>query len=171
MPAVWGLASFEQTWCCSRLLFCGRTRTGSATLQRQCRWCAWCVATARLVLQTRPCCSPEFHEREIEVHYTGELVAVDTFFVGALKGAARCICKPCWTATGATLGDGSTQQAAGNLGSCAQRNGAAVLRRGTGLTILSDNGRECCGRHDHHPYKLILRLEGIEHQTTKVRMP
>ena len=27
--------------------------------------------------------SPEFRERQIEVHYTGELVAVDTFFVGA----------------------------------------------------------------------------------------
>ena len=52
--------------------------------------------------------SPEFRERQIEVHYTRELVAVDTFFVGALKGWARCICKPCWTATAATPGDGST---------------------------------------------------------------
>ncbi len=30
--------------------------------------------------------SPEFRERQIEVHYTGELVAFDTFFVGAFKG-------------------------------------------------------------------------------------
>ncbi len=52
--------------------------------------------------------SPEFCERQIEVHYTGELVAVDTFFVGALKGWARYICKPCWTATAATPGGGST---------------------------------------------------------------
>ena len=28
----------------------------------------------------------EFRERQIEVHYHRELVAVDTFFVGALKG-------------------------------------------------------------------------------------
>ena len=33
--------------------------------------------------------SPEFRERQIEVHYTGELVAVDTFFVGALKGVGK----------------------------------------------------------------------------------
>ncbi len=33
--------------------------------------------------------SPEFRERLIEVHYTGELVAVDTFFVGALKGVGK----------------------------------------------------------------------------------
>ena len=28
----------------------------------------------------------EFRERDIEVHATGELVAVDTFFAGTLKG-------------------------------------------------------------------------------------
>lgn len=33
--------------------------------------------------------SPEFRERHIEVHHTGELVAVDTFFVGTLKGVGR----------------------------------------------------------------------------------
>ena len=32
--------------------------------------------------------SPEFRERHIETRYTGNLVAVDTFFVGHLKGAA-----------------------------------------------------------------------------------
>ncbi len=33
--------------------------------------------------------SPEFHEHHIEVHHTGELVAVDTFLVGMLKGARK----------------------------------------------------------------------------------
>ncbi len=33
--------------------------------------------------------SPEFREQQIEVHYTGELVAVDTFFVGAHKGVGK----------------------------------------------------------------------------------
>ncbi|QTL93085.1 hypothetical protein AjGTCBM29_00924 [Aeromonas jandaei] len=33
--------------------------------------------------------SPEFRERQIEVHYTEELLAVDTFFVGALKGVGK----------------------------------------------------------------------------------
>ena len=33
--------------------------------------------------------SPEFRERQIEVHYTGELVAVDTFFVGTLQGVGK----------------------------------------------------------------------------------
>ena len=33
--------------------------------------------------------SPEFRERHIEVHYPGDLVAVDTFFVGTLKGVGK----------------------------------------------------------------------------------
>jgi transposase InsO family protein len=38
-------------------------------------------------------------------------------------------------------------------------------------TILSDSGREFCGRPDRHPYELFLQLEGIEHRTTRVRRP
>ena len=33
--------------------------------------------------------SPEFRERHIETRYTGDLVAVDTFFVGHLKGIGK----------------------------------------------------------------------------------
>ena len=36
-------------------------------------------------------------------------------------------------------------------------------------TVLSDNGREYCGRPDQHPFELFLQLEGIEHRTTRVR--
>jgi transposase InsO family protein len=35
--------------------------------------------------------------------------------------------------------------------------------------ILSDNGREFCGREETHPYELLLSMEGIEHRTTRVR--
>ena len=38
-------------------------------------------------------------------------------------------------------------------------------------TILSDNGREFCGREDRHPYELFLQLEEIEHRKTKVGRP
>jgi len=37
--------------------------------------------------------------------------------------------------------------------------------------LLSDNGREFCGRPDRHPYELFLQLEEIEHRTTKVKRP
>jgi hypothetical protein len=42
--------------------------------------------------------SPEFRERHIEAPHTGSLVAVDTFFVGTLKGSAKSICRPPSTA-------------------------------------------------------------------------
>lgn len=38
-------------------------------------------------------------------------------------------------------------------------------------TVLTDNGREFCGRPDRHPYELFLWLEDIEHRTTQVRRP
>jgi transposase InsO family protein len=38
-------------------------------------------------------------------------------------------------------------------------------------TVLTDNGREYCGRPDHHPFELFLQLEEIEHGTTRVRCP
>ena len=37
--------------------------------------------------------------------------------------------------------------------------------------ILTDNGREFCGREEAHPYELLLAVEGIEHRTTRVRSP
>lgn len=51
--------------------------------------------------------SPEFRERHIETRHTGDLVAVDTFFVGTSRDWARSICKPPSTATRATPGAGS----------------------------------------------------------------
>lgn len=38
-------------------------------------------------------------------------------------------------------------------------------------TILTDNGREFCGRPEQHPYELLLAMNDIEHRTTKVRTP
>ena len=37
--------------------------------------------------------------------------------------------------------------------------------------VLSENGREFCGRPDWHPYELFLQLEDIEHLTTRVKRP
>ena len=37
--------------------------------------------------------------------------------------------------------------------------------------LLTDNGREFCGRKDSHLFELLLQLEEIEHRTTRVRTP
>lgn len=36
--------------------------------------------------------------------------------------------------------------------------------------MLTDNGREYCGK-EHHPYELYLALNDIEHRRTKVKSP
>jgi transposase InsO family protein len=118
--------------------------------------------------------SPEFRERHIEVHYTGDLVAVDTFFVGTLKGVGKvyfqgvldCFSRYVW---------GRLYTSKLPLTAVQVMNNDVLPffdEHGVGIkTVLSDNGREYCGRPDRHPYELFLQLEDIEHRTTKVRRP
>ena len=118
--------------------------------------------------------SPEFRERHIEVSHTGELVAVDTFYAGSLKGVGRiylqcvldCFSRYAWARFYTSKLPVTAVQILNN----------DVLpffekQRARITTILSDNGREFCGRPDQHPYELFLQLEEIEHRTTRVRRP
>ena len=118
--------------------------------------------------------SPEFRERHIETRHTGDLVAVDTFFVGTLKAVGRVYLQ--------TVIDCYSRYAWGRLYNSKLPLTAVQVLNNDVLpffdkhdakieTVLSDNGREFCGRPDRHPYELFLQLEGIEHRTTKVRRP
>jgi len=118
--------------------------------------------------------SPEFRERHIETRHTGDLVAVDTFMVGTLKGIGRiylqtvidCFSRYAWGRLYTTKQPVTAVQTLNNhvLPTFEEHNARIT-------TVLSDNGREFCGREDRHPYELFLQLEGIEHRTTKVRRP
>jgi transposase InsO family protein len=118
--------------------------------------------------------SPEFRERHIVTRWTGDLVAVDTFHVGTLKGVGKvylqtvldCFSRYAW----ARFYTSKLPVTAVHVLNEAvlpffDEHGAVVA------TVLSDNGREFCGRPDSHPYELFLQLEGIEHRTTRVRRP
>jgi transposase InsO family protein len=118
--------------------------------------------------------SPEFRERHIETHATGELVAVDTFFVGTLKGVGKVYLQ--------TVLDCHSRYAWARLYTSKLPVTAVHVLNTDVLpwfeqhatriqTILSDNGREFCGRSDRHPYELFLQLEDIAHRTTRVRRP
>lgn len=118
--------------------------------------------------------SPEFRERHIEAHYTGDLVAVDTFFVGHLKGVGKVYLQ--------SAIDCASRYAWGRLYTNKMPVTAVHLLNNDVLptfevhsvavkTVLSDNGREFCGRPDKHPYELFLQLEGIEHRKTRVKRP
>ena len=118
--------------------------------------------------------SPEFRERHIITKHTGELVAVDTFYVGQLKGVGKVYLQ--------TVIDCFSRYAWGRLYTSKLPITAVHVLNNDVLpffekhnarisTILSDNGREFCGRPDTHPYELFLQLEEIEHRTTRVRRP
>lgn len=118
--------------------------------------------------------SPEFRERHIEAPHTGSLVAVDTFFVGILKGVGKVYLQ--------TAIDCHSRYAWARL-YASKLPVTAVHLMNTDViptfeahqarinTVLSDNGREFCGRPDQHPYELFLQLEEIEHRTTRVKRP
>ena len=95
--------------------------------------------------------SPEFRERHIEAPHTGSLVAVDTFFVGTPKGVGKlylqtaidCHSRYAW----ARLYPSKLPVTAVHL-----MNGDVIptfeAHQARIETVLSDNGREFCGRPD-----------------------
>ena len=118
--------------------------------------------------------SPEFRERHIEAPHTGALVAVDTFFVGVLKGVGKVYLQ--------TAIDCHSRYGWARLHTSKLPVTAVHLLNNDVLptfeahnakvdAVLSDNGREFCGRPDRHPYELFLQLEEIEHRTTRVKRP
>lgn len=117
--------------------------------------------------------NPAFKERHIESDAPGELLCQDTFFVGHIKGVGKVYLH--------TVVDAYNSLAFGFLHPSKQPEAAAAVlhndvlpfyhaRSLTVKAVLTDNGREFCGK-DSHPYELYLELNDIEHRRTKVRHP
>jgi transposase InsO family protein len=117
--------------------------------------------------------NPSFRERHVESSMPGELLSADTFTVGAIKGVGRIVMHTVVDTYGSmafgVLHTGKQPEAAVSV----LYNDVLPFYKAHGLgvkAVLTDNGREFCGR-DHHPYELFLDLNGIEHRRTKVRSP
>jgi transposase InsO family protein len=118
--------------------------------------------------------SPEFRERHIEAPFTGALLGVDTFFVGAMKGVGKLYLQTaidCHSRYGwarlypSKLPVTAVHMLNTDVLPTFEEHNARIS------VVLSDNGREFCGRPDRHPYELFLQLEDIEHRTTRVKRP
>jgi transposase InsO family protein len=118
--------------------------------------------------------SDRFQSRHVESHHPGYLLCQDTFEVGYMKGVGRIYLQAVvdsYNSFGFAKLYTSKQAitAADMLNACVfpfyDTMGIPVLR------ILTDNGREYCGRKDEHPYELYLGIRGIRHTTTKVKSP
>jgi transposase InsO family protein len=95
--------------------------------------------------------SPEFRARHIEAPHTGALVAVDTFFIGVLKGVGKvylqtaidCHSRYAWARLYPNkLPITAVQLLDADVLPTFEAHGARID------AVLSDNGREFCGRPD-----------------------
>ena len=82
--------------------------------------------------------SPEFRERHIVTRWTGDLVAVDTFHVGTLKGVGKVYLQ--------TVLDGFSRHAWGRLYTSKFPVTAVHILNETVLPFFEDHGARCVFR-------------------------
>lgn len=117
--------------------------------------------------------NPAFKERHVESSRPGELLCQDTFYVGRIKEVGRVYMHAVIDTFGSYafgfLHTTKTPEAAVAV----VHNDVLPFYREKSLevsAILTDNGREYCGK-DSHPFELYLALNDIEHRRTKVKSP
>lgn len=124
----------------------------------------------KLIEKANPC----FRERKVESLYPGYLLSQDTFMVGTIKGVGRVYLQ--------AVVDTYGSYAFGKLYTSKLPETAADVLYDKVLPfyeeqglivehILTDNGREYCGRPMIHPYQIFLELNDIEHRRTRVANP
>ena len=113
-------------------------------------------------------------QQHIEAPQPGFLLCQDTYFVGTIKGVGRIYHQ--------TVVDANSSLAFGKLYlSKLPMTAVDVLHDRAvpfydehGVEIehmLTDNGREYCGRQLQHPYELYLSISQIQHRRTQVGSP
>jgi transposase InsO family protein len=118
--------------------------------------------------------STDFRCRHVESSAPGELLNQDTFYWGTLKGVGKVYVQVVID-TFCSLGFAKVYNSKMPVTACDllyERVLPFYDALGVPVkAILTDNGREFCGRPEAHPYELLLAVEDVEHRTTKVRSP
>jgi transposase InsO family protein len=118
--------------------------------------------------------SADFTCRHVESSAPGELLNQDTFYWGTLKGVGKVYVQVVID-TFCSLGFAKVYNSKMPVTACDllyERVLPFYDALGVPVkAILTDNGREFCGRPESHPYELLLAMEDVEHRTTKVRSP
>ena len=141
-------------------------------LEREVRDSTFVLSPEQIALLERH--SVDFRCRHVEATRPGELLNQDTFYWGTLKGVGKVYVQ--------VVVDVFCSFAFAKLYNSKMPITAAELLYDRVLpfyealgvsvgAILTDNGREFCGKPETHPYELLAAMEGIEHRTTKVRSP
>jgi len=111
--------------------------------------------------------SPEFRERHVESCASGELLNQDSFYWGTLKGVGKIYVQVVID-TFCSLAFAKCYSWKMPVTAC------DLLYDAQGVSvqsILTDNGREFCGKPESHPHELLLAMEDVEHRHTQVRSP
>jgi transposase InsO family protein len=124
----------------------------------------------KLLEKANPC----FRERRVESPYPGYLLSQDTFLVGTLKGIGRIYLQAVVDTHGSfafgKLYTSKISETAVDI----LYDRVLPFYEEQGLEvehILTDNGREYCGRPMIHPYQIFLEFNEIKHRRTKVATP
>jgi transposase InsO family protein len=116
--------------------------------------------------------SVDFRCRHVESSRPGELLNQDTFYWGTLKGVGKVYVQVVVDVF-CSLAFAKVYTSKMPVTACDLLYDRVLpFYEALGVqvgAILSDNGREFCGREETHPYELLLSMEGIEHRTTRVR--
>ena len=124
----------------------------------------------RLLEKANPC----FRERKVESLYPGYLLSQDTFMVGTIKGVGRIYLQAVIDTYGSFAFGKLYTSKLPETAADVLYDRVLPFYESQGLTvenILTDNGREYCGRPMIHPYQIFLELNDIAHRRTKVARP
>jgi len=118
--------------------------------------------------------SAEFRSRHVEASRPGELLNQDTFYWGTLKGVGKVYVQVVIDVA-CSFAFAKVYTSKMPITACDVLHDRVLpFYDRIGVTVgavLTDNGREFCGKPEQHPYELLLAVEGIQHRTTKVRSP
>ncbi len=118
--------------------------------------------------------STEFRCRHGEAEKPGDLLNQDTFYWGSLKGVGKVYVQVAIDVS-CSFAFAKVYTSKMPITACELLHERVLpFYEDLGVdvkAILTDNGREFCGKAESHPYELLLALHGIEHRTTKVRSP
>jgi transposase InsO family protein len=118
--------------------------------------------------------NPCLKERHVESPRPGYLLCQDTFYMGCLKGLGRLYIQTA-VDTYCSLAFAKVYTAKDALAAADLLHDRVIpfyQQQGVALEhVLTDNGREYCGRTWEHYYQVLLVLNGIKHRRTKVATP
>ena len=118
--------------------------------------------------------SVDFRCRHVEASRPGELLNQDTFYWGTLKGVGKVYVQVVVDVF-CSLAFAKVYTSKMPITACDLLHERVLpFYEALGVevdAILTDNGREFCGKPQSHPYELLLALEGIDHRTTRIRSP